>query len=458
MPKRTVFCWLLIGIGLAIPSVSLAKPTAPAIVCATFPDSAACVGRVAECSTCHTSTDPAAWNAYGLDVGDALEGEFEADLPRVLLSLQAIDSDQDALTNQQEWAMGTNPGEDDAEAVCTPPDPESAAGYDLELARRRIGVLYCGRSPSYAQMQEFRAGGADASIQTQRLHDALSECLASDYWRDEGLARIADELIRPVSSVGQDSTIGIKLADYGFDYRLFSWVLTGDRDARELLTADYHVVADAAGELSVVEGTVDAKDGDGDQPLEVSRRAGMITTKWFLVINTMFSSLPRTTAAQAYRAYLGQDLALQQGILPVAAEPADVDDKGVDAAACAQCHSTLDPLSYAFASYEGIQGGSTGLFVPNRPSREIAGWQDNQSWLLGQPVDSVVEWAEVASQSDLFLRNLATLLFRHAIGRRPGPADEPALQEAFLAMREDGYSANKLIHRLILLPAFGGLR
>lgn len=459
MSKRTVASLLVVGLSLALPGVADAKPTAPAILCSTFPDSAACVGRVAECATCHTSTDPAAWNAYGLDVLDALDGEFEQDLPRVLASLQTVDSDEDALSNEQELAMGTNPGFDDAEAVCeSSPSGEIPASYDYQLARRRVGVLYCGRTPSYQQMQEFRESDGDAAALEQRLQDALNECLASDYWRDEGLARIADELIRPVSSVGQDSTIGIKLADYAFDYRLFAYVLTGDRDARELLTADYHVTANEDGELTVVEGPVQAEDGNGDEPLAASQRAGMITTKWFLVINTMFSALPRTTAAQAYRAYLGQDIALQQGILPVAAEPVDVDDKGVDADACAQCHSTLDPLAYAFASYEGIKGSKSGLFDAERPARDIPGWEDNQSWLLGEPVDNVVAWAKVASDSDMFLRNLASLFFRHAMGRRPQPGDEPELQSAFLAMRDDGYSANALIHRLILLPAFGGVR
>ena len=92
----------------------------------------------------------------------------------------------------------------------------------------------------------------------------------------------------------------------------------------------------------------------------------MITTQWFLSINTMFSPLPRTTAAQAYRAYLGADIAQQQGIFPIAGEPLDVDDKGVRDAQCATCHATLDPLSYAFAEYQGISGASTGAFVVAR--------------------------------------------------------------------------------------------
>lgn len=35
----------------------------------------------------------------------------------------------------------------------------------------------------------------------------------------------------------------------------------------------------------------------------------MLTTRWFLAKNTMVTPIPRTTAAQAYRAYLGYDIA-----------------------------------------------------------------------------------------------------------------------------------------------------
>ena len=64
-------------------------------------------------------------------------------------------------------------------------------------------------------------------------------------------------------------------------------------------------------------GRIDDDGIGGGQPLDVEHRAGMITTQWFLVINTMLSDLPRTTAAQAYRSYLGEDIARQEGIWPV---------------------------------------------------------------------------------------------------------------------------------------------
>jgi len=76
----------------------------------------------------------------------------------------------------------------------------------------------------------------------------------------------------------------------------------------------------------------------------------MLTTRWFLAKNTMLTPVPRTTAAQAYRAYLGYDIAKLEGLQPVAGEPVDYDRKRVTAEQCAVCHSTLDPLSYPFSS------------------------------------------------------------------------------------------------------------
>lgn len=460
----------LVSTLVAAPAPALAKPTAPRVFCDTYPSSPSCAGRLVTCATCHDSTAPVAWNAYGLAVAAALRGDFDTSLPAALRSIEAADADGDGETNAQEIAFGTAPGS--ASDRCGPLDAENAepaaaeAAYDVMLAARRIAVLYCGQSPSYEDLVAF-----DPSLspeeQGRRLHQQAESCLASPYWRDEGLARIADPLIRPVAAVNIDSPIDLPLADFSYDYRLFSHVLTGDRDARELLTAQYHVLRRDDGSLERIEGVIDTpktllgrpnKNCVGCQPIAPERRAGMITTQWFFVINTMFSPLPRTTAAQAYRAYLGMDIALQQGIWPVAGEPADIDKKGVAAPTCAQCHSTLDPLSYAFARYEGIGDFSNvkGAYSEARPAAVIPGWDEPQSVLFGTEVADVVAWARVAAESDAFKRNLAMLFFRHAFGREPAPFEEPALEQAWKALPSDGYSANRLIHRIIDLSSFGG--
>ena len=141
------------------------------------------------------------------------------------------------------------------------------------------------------------------------------------------------------------------------------------------------------------------------------------------------------------------------------------DAKGVREAQCAGCHSTLDPLSYAFAEYDGIRGDRTGAFVPQRPALLIEGWDAAapETVLFGQPVSALrdpdaVDFAEVAAESDAFMRNLGRLFFRHAFERDPTPRERPAFDALWAALPEDGWSADALIHRLVDLDAFGGVQ
>ena len=350
-------------------------------------------------------------------------------------------------------------------------------GYDFRVGFRRTMVLYCGRSPTIEEYEDFDAENAEPPVLYDRLHATLRDCLSSVYWRDEGLHRLADARIRPLAAVGANSADfltgrQIIIGDYDWDYRLWSYVLTGDRDARELLTADYHVIAGTDGQLTRVEGTQSGAGALG-QELDPAYRAGMITTSWFMAVNTMFTPLPRTTAAQAYRAYLGLDIAYQEGLLPVSGEPQDIDHKGVDQPTCAQCHTTLEPLSYPFAFYNGIAGDETGTFNPGRPTTPASGgyipdWDGQSGTLLGQPLpvhtvageptNNLRDWAEIAIASDFFKRNLALVFYRHALNRDPATVEIPEFEALWQAMPEDGYSANLLIGRIVDTAAFGGAR
>lgn len=444
------------------PALSVAHPTGPRTFCEVYADAPSCSGAVPSCMQCHSA--PPFLNAYGEGVQLALYSDpsftdpalYDEHLPAALAAVEGEDSDGDGLTNLEEILLGTLPGDASSHYAERPAPDEgenphfSVGEYDGRFAFRRAKMLYCGEPPLFDELEDFAA----ADDPQERLLDELRRCLESEYWREEGLDRLADKRIRPLRAVGFDGLI--PLADYAWDYRLFRHVLTGDRDARDLLLADYHV--NEAGD--VVEGTIDAPGGSplgtGGQPLVPERRAGMITTQWFLMIHTMFSALPRTTAAQAYRAYLGADIARSEGILPVEGEPRDVDYKRVDHPTCAVCHSTIDPLSYAFASYQGIgQLGNpfrfehTGTYDPTRTP-----W-GGDSVLLGQPVEDLVEWAEVAADSEMFQRNLASMFWQHALGRPPAPDEQEAFRAIWQALPADGYSANKLIERIVLTDAFG---
>lgn len=446
---------------------AFALPTAPVVFCETYSDTLACSGQMIDCTQCHQG--PPTLNVYGTSVKEALNdfsgyglSSFDAFLPDALWQIETLDSDQDGATNLLEIENGTFPGDnahfpilDDEPGVSEGglPNPYYLLGeYDPVFAFRRVGILYCGQTPSFDEMEAFKA----STNQTTELHEKLATCLDSEYWKEEALHRLADKRIRPLKAVGREGDI--ILADYDWDYRLFSYALSDDNDARDLLLADYHVDEDGErvyGTIGRVPGSLlgtPIRVGSG-QPLQSERRAGMITTQWFLVSNTMFTPLPRTTAAQAYRSYLGFDIAKHEGIMPVSQEPRDVDNKGVDAPQCASCHSTLDPLSYAFADYNGIEialfSNPSGRYDPNRSS-----W-GGDSVVLNSEVNNLVEWAEVAANSEPFKVNIARMFFEHALHREPNAQEQETFQGLWNGMEDTNYSANEVIHDLVDSDAFG---
>jgi hypothetical protein len=489
-----------------------ARPTAPALLCQTYSSSPECAGKVVSCTFCHDTIDPPAWNAFGNDIRAALDRSkpFEEALAEALRDVEDKDSDGDGVSNRDELSAGTAPG--DRLSVATPAGNAKGAAttpeYDLAFAFRRVHTLYCGQSPTYKEVNAFAEAAKDAAEGRKRLHAALDKCLSSDYWQKEALLRLADKRIKPQASLGPDTQLRLGklrpvLGDYHFDYRLWRFIMTNDRDMRELLTADYHVLEASDGKLTQTRELLKKPNPDdlgGGQPLEPKYRAGMITTQWFLHSNTMVSALPRTTAAQAYRAYLGADISAMEGLMPVEGEPTDVDHKGVKQARCAGCHSTLDPLSYAFAKYEGAPSGrrpmpmqmpqgttpmmpmdsdagmpeaphaapmqpagqydilaNIGGYNADRPKERIPDWDDKKQrpYVLGQPVDDLVGLAKVAVASDQFKRNLADIFFRHALGAEASLAQQPEFNALWRSLSEDSFSANRLIHRLVDTHSFG---
>lgn len=462
-----------------------AKPTAPALFCETYADASACAGRGVTCTTCHTSTSPASpdWNEYGYQIVDAVLGggldmEAAGVLDGVLRDIENDDPDGDGASSLEEILLGTLPG-DPTSHFAPLAAPQGTANptykinaWDAGFALKRATIAFCGRSPTYDEMQDL-AASADEDAARDFVHERLDACLSSAFWTNEGLSRLADERVRPID-------LGVS---FDWDYRMWRYLMTEDRDIRELLTADYHVREASPNQLREIDDVVDdgtpcandaqcafdhsCQDGGvcrfraGRQPLVQSERAGMIGTQWFHFINTMFSAMPRTTAAQAMRGYLGMDIAKQQGIRPVSPiEPLDVDDKGVAQEECAQCHSTLDPATYVFAKYQGIEGGGASLLNPQRPIN-FGLWasvdEEPQGVLLGEPVDSLREWGAVAASSDAFMHNMARVLFEYALGRAPGPQDKEdfdALWPSWPSL-EVAYSANRFIHALVDSDAFG---
>jgi hypothetical protein len=437
---------------LAGEQVSLASAPAAAILCKKYPASTYCDAPVNACKTCHSS--PPTLNVFGLDVQRNLMGPIGSALEGTLKAIESDDSDGDGVSNLSELQNKGAPGNADLK----PADGVTIV-YSNATALKRIKAVYCGESVTYEQMQSL----AKAADRKAFLHSELSQCLASPYWKKEALHRLADKKIQPLGAVGYGGNVVI--ADFRWDYWLFAYIMSDDHDARELLSAQYHVNEEgkriegkiARDELPQIKGQRIVLAGG--QPLDPSRRAGMITTQWFLAFYTMFGALPRNTASQAYREYLGLDIAKGEGLSPIASEPRDVDGKNVKQAECVVCHSTLDPLAYAFSTYNGIETSVVEILtnVSGTYNKGRKPWEA-EGYFMGQPVKDLMDWADKARNSDLFKQNLARLMFRQAMSRDVLPHEQAEFEALWKKMPDDKYSINKLLHRLIDTNAFGGHR
>lgn len=481
---------LLTGAGLVAALAALttvgAQPPAPALFCEAYPDVPACSSGEAACTTCHTAVP--ALSAYGQDISEHLlpgeerplhEDSFAAGLGDALVAVEELDSDGDGTLNLDELELGTDPGDASSaprDAACVDQDGDgwNLCGYDVMYAYKKVMIDFCGRSPTLDEREDFLALGGTAIQLQDALHDVLDACLDSEHWRgrDGQVWNLANKKIGPLQAVKSGLDSGpIPLADYDDDYAYFVWTQTDERDARLVLTGQSFVSASYQDGRTVytewdrsAREDYDARGDDRYQAVRKEKRAGMVTHRWFLMVNTMFTAIPRTTAAQAYRSYLGYDIAALQGLYPVEDEPQDYDSKGVGAEDCAVCHSTLDPLSYPFSRYEGIGGGNASPY--SYGANRLQGFTDvdgervadtpEAGMILGEPVEDLVAWASVAANSEAFRRATVRDYWRLLVGEDPR-ADE---QAEFGALVQDfgttyAYNVELMLHGLIDTEAYG---
>lgn len=458
-----------------------AQPPAPSAFCEVYPDAPACAAGAVPCTTCHTVAP--SLNPYGSDVSANLAvgaprplsaEDFLAGLPAALAAAEGLDSDGDGFSNGDEINGGSAP----SSAVSTPAsecvdeddDGWELCGYDVNYAYKKVMIDFCGRSPTLAERQAF----ASEANPEKALHATLDDCLDSEHWRGIGgrVWNLANRKIGPLAAIKSGKDAGpIPLADYDDDYAYFAWTQTDDRDVRLVLTGQTFVSASYVAGATVYEEWDRTPDEDFaergyDRAQFVAKpyRAGLMTHRWFLMSNTMFTAIPRTTGAQAYRAFLGLDIAKLEGLSAVPGEPVDYDHKGVGAPECAQCHATLDPLTYPFSRYEGI-GGADGFAAEySYSANRMQGYTDTdgpdvadvpeEGVLFGQPVADLVEWAEVAANSPEFRDATVMDYWKMLLGEPPR-----ATEQAEFASLSDGLSAHfsveSMLHELIDTEAYG---
>lgn len=450
-----------------------AKPPAPAAFCAKYPTAPACVGTLPACTYCHVAAPQR--NSYGAALEPVLapgamrplsDGDFSTALPGALTAVEALDTDGDNVSNLVEIQRGTLP----ADPNSFPNDIPCAGGsnpeykvcqYDLKYVYRKLLLDFCGFSPTYGMIKTFQALGTD-DLKRTFLDQELDRCLGTDFWRGKNgaLWKMAHPKVRPVGSLKSGEDQGqIPLADYYDDYALFTWAHTDDHDVRSVLTADFFVTR--TGTNPTVYASVANK---GTQAVDQAHRAGNMTSSWTLVYFVMFTALPRNAASQMYRAYLGLDIAKQEGLYSVATEPRDYDAKGVQAAACAACHATLDPLSYPYRNYNGLSGGQNQFarYLPNRMETfftnqgpQITMTPEN-GVIFNQPVASLTQWAQVAANSDAFARATVTDYWKLLMGHPPTAEENAEFVPLWQALKTThNYRVKPMLHQLIRTEAYG---
>lgn len=471
----------LAALSMAWGATAFAKPIAPSLVCTQYPEAPVCIGGQPACTFCHTT--PPARNAFGAQVEAELlpdkerplsDADFSTGLPAALAAVEAKDADGDTYTNLDELLAGTYPADKDSVPAADgcPTSSDANGGYDVcnydaRYVYKKLHLDFCGTTVAYDRLKAFEVlEDKDAEIQ-----DALGRCLDSEHWRgqDGVLYRLAHKKIRPAQSIKSGAGAGdLPLADYDDDYYLFVYTQTDDRDARELLTAQYFVEAEA-GPPTVYRTyqrtpfqDLQQRGAQVAQLVDADRRAGMLTTRWNLMFNTMFTPIPRTTAAQAYRAYLGLDIARMEGLEDVPNEPADYDQKGVQAEACRRCHATLDPLTYPFTRYSGFNGGTPFSYAPNRMNNMANGRNDplrdtpEAGVLFGQQVDDLVQWANVAANSDQFAKATVLDYWQLLLGEPPRPTEQEAFDRLWRNLEtEHDYSVERMLRELVTTEAYG---
>ncbi len=459
--------FLLSGL-LALSPSALARSEAPDVFCETYADAPACSTGTVSCTTCHGLSGPPGHNEFGSDLSEALDAlwadeddpDFSVWLPEALHEVELLDSDGDGADNLSEILAGSEPGWDSsvepecADQVDTDNDGWSVGSYDTAFAYKRVMLDFCGRSPRYEEVQAF----AELADPEGAIQQTLDLCLQSPYWNDV-LRELAVGVVEPVGPATDVNPLG----NWDWDLRLWQYVMSGEHDAGDLFLADYYVVEYPAGSGQLVP-IDDPRDVSEEyaQPLDAEYRYGIITTRYALAMRIMFSDVPRNLASHWYRKALGFDMAKSQGLYGIdEAEgsydwpaPLDVDDKGVWQEACASCHTTLDPLSYPWARYNGIdlEGDTTGIWLDDRASDILP---TTEGYLLGEAVDGPADWVDVAVSSDAFSEHSTRLFWRYVFRREPWSCEEDQFETLWTGFRDEGRNVEEMLRTLVTLDAYG---
>lgn len=477
--------------------IAFAKPWASELFCKAFPESPSCSGANISCSFCHQGQPPEL-NSFGhcyqnslRDKGEPLPSDKD-NLRRQIEAIGSQDCDDDGFTNLREIELGSLPG-----SLQSAPPPSicekkgrgsKSCTPDPDYVYKKIWLDVCGEPPSYDDFLKFKK--LKSGAKEEAIADQLDSCMESHHWRgkDGVVWEIGHYKIRPVGSVkaGEDAGV-LPIVDYYADFNLFVYSQIDGHDAREMLLADYTVTRSVSGDDRTVYTKVAPQRLLDGQVMQPERRVGLLTTFWNLSFYLNYTGIARVLVAQAFNAFLGLSLAEMQGLNPPDPEESgfkDYDSKGVTRPECAQCHQTIDPLSYPFRNYNGLTGTTRVLQGQSAtPLQNLANLGDEKSliplsyalprmeflndqypgikempeagYIMGQRVENLREWAEVLVNSDQFAANTVKDYWRVMIGHNPQGNENIEFEALWKKFRtEHGYSVKALLHDLIKTEAY----
>lgn len=246
----------------------------------------------------------------------------------------------------------------------------------------------------------------------------------------------------------------------------FAEFLRNDLDARQMLKSDFVTINERLGRFYGIPGV----RGDAIRKVPVPAgvpRGGIVTQASVLTIT---SNGTRTSPVKRGTWILKTLLDTDPG-LPVA-NAGEIAPKvpGIDKATvrqrleihrerpqCARCHDKIDPLGFALENFnaageyreqEGF--GYKGRIEKNDPRIDASARMPD-----GRKIVGVVELQQaMLEREDTFLGALAARLTTYAIGRELGLADQPAIDAAVAAMKQQGTTVRALIKAIVSGDAF----
>jgi hypothetical protein len=110
-------------------------------------------------------------------------------------------------------------------------------------------------------------------------------------------------------------------------------------------------------------------------------------------------------------------------------------------ATCASCHSQMDPIGFAFESYDAV-----GAFR----SKDDNGFAVDATGQLptGEAFSNALELETLISKDPAFPTCLTERLFMYAVGRAENPGDQCALEGALAAAEKQGATLPALVTAL----------